>query len=173
MKFWSDTFDPQAIYCVIFILAFLEIMVHFNKIVNLISGAGLGVFAKEFIPSGTSYRILKANQNLVILNGPEDIPPLTDVTKQYLTDYCAQTDGICYFMCPGSTVNHHKTESNTAVKKFSESELHSYAIRDLQVGDELFCDYVDFGTPPKWLAEFVKLHKIPLPFDGFNDFVEK
>ena len=76
-------------------------------------------------------------------------------------------------MCPGSTVNHHKTESNTAVKKFSESELHSYAIRDLQVGDELFCDYVDFGTPPNWLAEFVKLHQIPLPFDGFNDFVAK
>ena len=148
-------------------------MVNLIKRVKLIPGAGLGVFAKEFIPSGTSYRILKANQNLVILNGPDDIPPLTDVTKQYLTDYCAQTDGICYFMCPGSTVNHHKTEPNTAVKKVSQSELHSYAIRDLQPGDELFCDYVDFGIPPKWLAEFVKLHKIPLPFDGFNDFVEK
>ena len=34
-----------------------------------ISGAGLGVFAGEFIPAGTSYRILKSNQNLIILRG--------------------------------------------------------------------------------------------------------
>ena len=34
-----------------------------------ISGAGLGVFAGEFIPTGTSYRILKSSQNLIILRG--------------------------------------------------------------------------------------------------------
>ena len=34
-----------------------------------ISGAGLGVFAGEFIPAGTSYRILKSSQNLIILRG--------------------------------------------------------------------------------------------------------
>ena len=34
-----------------------------------ISGAGLGVFAGEFIPAGTSYRILKSSHNLIILRG--------------------------------------------------------------------------------------------------------
>ena len=139
---------------------------------STISGAGLGVFAKEFIAAGTSYRILKANQNLIVLNGPDDIPPLTESTKQYLTDYCAQTDGICYIMCPGSTVNHHKTQPNTSVKKFSDTELHSYAIKDIHPGDELFCDYVDFGIPPKWLVELVNAYNIPLTFRGFNDFLD-
>ena len=45
---------------------------------------GLGVFAKEYIPAGTTYRILKSGQNMIVLNGPEDVPPLTDSTKQYL-----------------------------------------------------------------------------------------
>ena len=44
----------------------------------------LWVFAKEYIPAGTTYRILKSGQNMIVLNGPEDVPPLTDSTKQYL-----------------------------------------------------------------------------------------
>ena len=100
------------------------------------------------------------------------MPPLTDATKHYLTDYCAKTDGICYIMCPGSTLNHNRTNPNTRVKKVSENELHSYALKDLHPGDELFCDYVDFGVPPKWLAELVKTHNISMPFDGFNDFID-
>ena len=71
-----------------------------------VPGAGLGVFAGERIPAGTSYRILENNQNLIILNGPEDVPPLTESTKQFLADYCFQVDGTCYIMCPGSTLNH-------------------------------------------------------------------
>ena len=44
-------------------------------------------------------------------------------------DYCAQADGLCYIMCPGSTLNHHKSDPNTKVKKISQTELHSYAIK--------------------------------------------
>ena len=45
-----------------------------------ISGAGLGVFAGEFIPAGTSYRILKSSQNLIILRGHS----LTSVIRRKL-----------------------------------------------------------------------------------------
>ena len=68
---------------------------------------------------------------------------------------------------------HSKTEANTAVKKITDTELHSFAIKDIEVGQELLCDYIEFGIPPKWLEEFVKIHNIPLPFEGFNDFLEK
>ena len=48
---------------------------------STISGAGLGVFAGEFIPAGTSYRILKSSQNLIILRGHS----LTSVIRRKLS----------------------------------------------------------------------------------------
>ena len=79
-SFWLNTVKMQEAYS-------LETKGWTKKVEwkqSKIPGAGLGIFAGEFIPSGTSYRILKANQNLIILNGPKDIPPLTDATKQGL-----------------------------------------------------------------------------------------
>ena len=43
--------------------------------------------------------------------------------------------------------------------------------KDINPGEELLCDYVEFGKPPQWLADFVKKHNIPLAFEGFNEFV--
>ena len=82
--FWKDTAKMQEAYS-------LETKGWTKKVEwkqSNIPGAGLGVFAREFIPCGTTYRVLKANQNLIIFNGPEDIPPLTMATKEYLTNYC-------------------------------------------------------------------------------------
>ena len=55
-----------------------------------IPGAGLGVFALEVISKGSTIRILKNGVNLLILNCPADVPPLTHSTKSYLTNYLAQ-----------------------------------------------------------------------------------
>ena len=57
---------------------------------STIPGAGLGVFALEFIPSGTTYRILKANQNLIILNDPKVI--LTVSTFRIYNLFCTQLE---------------------------------------------------------------------------------
>ena len=80
---------------------------------------GLGVFAKEFIPSGTTTRILRENQNMIIFKSKQDIPPLTTATKKYLENYCGQTEDLCYILCPGSSLNHTKTEPNVSGKKIS------------------------------------------------------
>ena len=82
-------------------------------------------------------------------------------------------DGICYIMCPGTAINHHETDPNTSMKKISDTEIHIYAMKDLYPGDEICYNYNFNGTPPKWLADFVRIHKIPLPFSGFNDYMEK
>ena len=37
-------------------------------------------------------------------------------------------------------------------------------------GEELVEDYLEYGIPQKWLADFAKTHNIPLIFSGFNDF---
>ena len=49
-----------------------------------ISGAGFGVFAGEFITKGSCIRVMKHNQNLIVLKGPEDVPPLTGSSKFHI-----------------------------------------------------------------------------------------
>ena len=82
---------------------------------------GLGVFAKEFIPFGATTRILRANQNMIVFKSKDDIPPLTTTTKKYLENYCGQTEDLCYILCPGSSLNHTKTEPNISGKKISNT----------------------------------------------------
>ena len=105
--------------------------------------------------------------------GPKDIPPLTTTTKQYLGRYCGQMEDICYIMCPGTALNHHNTEFNTSMKKVSDTELHIYALKDIHKGNEILYNYNNNGSPPKWFGEFVKSHEIPIPFKGYNDFMDK
>ena len=49
-----------------------------------ITGAGFGVFAGEFITKGSCIRVMKHNQNLIVLKGPEDVPPLTGSSKFHI-----------------------------------------------------------------------------------------
>ena len=66
---------------------------------------------------------------------------------------------------------HNSQGANTKVEKISNIEVHGIATIDIGVGEELFCDYVEFGEPPKWLADFSKTYNIPMPFKGYNDFL--
>ena len=59
-------------------------------------------------------------------------------TKQYMTNYCVQVEGIIIMGCPGSTVNHNKIYHNVAIKKISDTEFHVYAVRDVSPGKESF-----------------------------------
>ena len=40
-------------------------------------------------------------------------------------------------------------------------------------GDEILYNYNNNGIPPKWFGEFVKSHKIPIPFKDYNDYMDK
>ena len=136
-----------------------------------ISGASIGTFAEEFIYKGDVCRVVKKNMNMILFNGPEDIPPLTDATLQYMKDYCFQVEDLCGILIPGNSVNHHPTRFNVTTVKISEEEAHKVATRDIQCGEEILLNYADFGSPPHWLVEFAKKHNIPLTFKGYNDYV--
>lgn len=166
-SFWVNTAEMQDAYS-------LEVKgwtkkVHWKE--STIPNAGLGVFASESICKGTAYRVLKNKENLIVLNGPGDVPPLTEATKSFMANYCAQIDGVCFLMIPGSTLNHDSERANTKMMKISSVEIHGVATKDIEVGEELLCDYIAFGVPPLWLAEFVKQNGILLPFQGYNDFL--
>ena len=143
--------------------------VHWKE--STIPGAGIGVFSSEPISKGSTYRVLVDQQNLIVLNRPNDIPPLTEPTKTYLANYCAQIDGLCFIMCPGSTLNHDSQRANTELVKISNVEIHGIVTKDIEAGEELVCDYIRFGEPPSWLVELVKQFDIPLPFEGYNDYL--
>jgi len=170
-RFWNDTQKMQDAYS-LKTKGWIKKM-EWKK--SSISGAGFGVFAGEFITKGSCIRVMKHNQNLIVLKGPEDVPPLTESTKMFLSDFCYQVDGTCYINIPGSIVNHNKGDPTTGLRKISETEIQIYAVRDIEIGEELTCDYyAEFGFPPKWLKEFVRMNNIEhLPFIGFNEFVEQ
>ena len=136
--------------------------VHWKE--SSIPGAGLGVFASELIPAGWPYRILKHQQNMIVLNGPADVPPLTETTKSFLSNYAAQIDGVCFMMLPGSSLNHYAHGKNTKLVKVSDVEVHGVTTKDIEAGQELLADYKDYGKPPQWLTKFVKDNHTKLCF---------
>ena len=54
----------------------------------------------------------------------------------------------------------------------TSTEIHEYAIRDINVGEELVESYGDYAAPPKWLSDFARSQNISLLFSGFNDFTK-
>ncbi len=52
------------------------------------------------------------------------------------------------------------------------TEVHEYAIKNINAGEELVESYEDYRVPPKWLSDFARSHNIPLTFSGFNSFTQ-
>ena len=136
-----------------------------------ITGASIGCFADEFIAKGDICRSCKRDVNLIVFEKPEDIPPNTYATIQYLSDYTFMNFGICGINIPGTTLNHHPTNGNITKMKISDDELAHVASRDIQCGEELLIDYKIYEAPPAWLVDFSKKHNISMVFKGLNDFV--
>ena len=52
------------------------------------------------------------------------------------------------------------------------TEIHEYALRDINVGEELVESFEDYDAPPKWLSDFARSQNISLLFSGFNNFTK-
>ena len=97
-SFWSNTGDMQAAYT-------MQVKGWTRSVTwrdSTVEGAGLGVFASEFIPAGTVYRVLREGENLLVLRGPEDLPHLAEDTTAVFCDYVMQISGLCCIMLPGN-----------------------------------------------------------------------
>ena len=82
-SFWSNTGAMQAAYT-------LQEKGWTRSVTwrnSTVEGAGLGVFAAEFIPAGTVYRVLREGENLLVLRGPEDVPHLAGDAASVFSDY--------------------------------------------------------------------------------------
>ena len=103
--------------------------------------SGIGVFATHFIPKGTV--IWKLDERFYVMVKQTDVASLPQIMQDHIQKYCYPhmlRDGIiCCDIDNGRFMNH----SNPANTKFSDPEL-GWAIRDIEAGEEITCNYSEF-----------------------------
>lgn len=115
---------------------------------STIPGAGLGLFADEFIKSGTITWRFCPNFDQIL--NEEDLLRLSIPARYQFLKYCYKSkENDFYVLCGDDDrfINHSLTpnigsgDDDSDVKKSI-----SIAIKDIHPGEELFCDYFDFDA---------------------------
>ena len=101
---------------------------------------GFGVFAKQFIPKGT--KVWEFNPIFDIVLSEEEFESLPPSSRAEIEIHLYQPEegGDLYYE---STMGKYMNHSRSANVDFSEVGA-GWATRDIQVGDELTCDYRHF-----------------------------
>ncbi len=99
---------------------------------------GLGLFSKEFIPKGTI--VWEFLEGIDVKISEEKFQTLNDVQKEYFYKYgWKEENGFYYSSCDLTNfINHSYKPNLEVVGKIV------IAIRDIEIGDELFENYQEF-----------------------------
>ena len=102
---------------------------------------GLGIYADEFIPSGTL--IWEFNPKFLAtftLSDIEDLPPHTrEFVEKYSFPHLIESNKLVIELDNGRFMNHTE-KPNTDFTEFSKG----YAIYDIAAGEEITCNYYEF-----------------------------
>ena len=102
---------------------------------------GLGVYADEFIPSGTL--IWQFNPKFIASFSPSDIEELPlhirEFVEKYSFPHVEKDKHLAVELDNGRFMNHTE-QPNTDFTEFSKG----YAIRDIAEGEEITCNYHEF-----------------------------
>lgn len=113
---------------------------------------GLGLFAKEFIPSGTKIWEFMPGFDLEILESSvETLPPPAQQQLLHYAEYFAEQR---LFVLSGDDdrFTNHSDTPNTGERDDGTPYQGTYATRDILAGVEITCDYrevVMLGFPPE------------------------
>jgi len=166
--FWADRYKMQNAYSLK--AKGWKVQVRWGE--SPIAGAGVGVFAAEDAEKGQLLRLAKNGKNLIRFRERSDLPEkMSPVTKDYITNYCAQIDDrfIMIFL-PGCCYN-HSDDPNIEMVVADEETIHLVAVKNIAAGTELLGDYQSFGEPPKYLKELARNESMDLIFPGYNSFL--
>jgi len=136
---------------------------------STIKGAGLGLFADQFVPKGTKTWRFMPGLDLVV---PEDtLLQISEAARVQFLNYCYVDKFTKHFiLCFDDErfINHSKDPN--IIQTMAESELEGFEVakRDIKKGEELFCDYEDFD-----FDSFRKLHKLDIYAHMIEDQVER
>ncbi|WP_300541491.1 SET domain-containing protein [Maricaulis sp.] len=102
---------------------------------------GLGVFAAEFISRGTLVWILDPAVDLILTEA--QIADRPQVYRQYIQRYAYFDRSLNAYLLDGDHARflNHSSDPNL---DFSAGDGSGVAVRDIQPGEEIFCDYSQF-----------------------------
>jgi len=110
--------------------------------VSSLPNAGIGCFAAEFIAQGT--KIWELNTAVDRIYTQQDFDRLSELEQKFVETYAYKHHDL-YFLCVDNArfFNHSSTDFNTLDP---DTEYVTYAARDIQPGEEILSNYINFGT---------------------------
>ncbi len=102
---------------------------------------GLGVYAAEFIPAGSL--IWKLNSKFIATFSPSDIEEFPPHIREFVDKYGfadQENENLFYMELDNGRFMNHSEAPNS---DFTRPEG-GYALRDIQPGEEITCNYYDF-----------------------------
>lgn len=102
---------------------------------------GLGVFAAEFIPQGTVIWTFDPAVDLVLTEA--QLAERPQIYKQYIQRYAYFDRSLNAYLLDGDHARflNHSSDPNL---DFGRGDGSGVAARDIQPGEEIFCDYSQF-----------------------------
>ncbi len=112
---------------------------------STVKGAGLGLFADQDIPKGTTTWRFMPSLDLIV--SEDTLLQLSEPARAMFLNYCYVDKYTKHFvLCFDDErfINHSKDPNIVQTKAESEVEGFEIAARDIRKGEELFCDYESF-----------------------------
>lgn len=103
---------------------------------------GSGIFTKEPIKAHTQIWRFDQGFDLVLL--PVDLSSMPLWKRHFFETYCYMNDGKLYYCCDNARFMNHSENPNTYEKPDG-----TYAAVDIEIGEELTCNYAAFGLTPE------------------------
>lgn len=113
---------------------------------------GIGCFTKEFVKKGQIIWRFEKDFDLVLKKDYVDKLPLGAKENFLNYAYISRTSGD-YVLCSDDSkfFNHNDKDQNVTCvipEGFKTNDLVCFALRDIQEGEELTCDYREFDADP-------------------------
>ena len=104
-------------------------------------GKGVGLFAKANILKGTKYWI--RNEFFDKIFRPDDFEKLEKISIDYIQKHgFLEISGNWYLCGDNARFTNHSYTPNSENKYDSNNLVeYSYALQDIKIGEEIFCDY--------------------------------
>ncbi len=111
---------------------------------------GMGLFATEFIPRGTSiWRFLPGFDHDF---SPEQFEALPKLARDHTRWFCFVSKDDGHVILSGDHacfINHHSTPNTGAPAEASEP-VTTVALRDIAAGEEITCNYFSYDADTPW-----------------------
>lgn len=103
---------------------------------------GSGIFTRE--PIKANMRIWRFDQGFDIILTTEQLLDMPEWQRKFFETYCYMNDGKLFYCVDNARFMNHSESPNTYEKPDG-----TYAAVDIEIGEELTCNYANFGITPE------------------------